>query len=285
MNLGVEIAALRTIADRFDHVLLDQWGALHEGKALFPEARDCVLALHAAGKRVLILSNSGKRAADNLQRLDRMGLAPNTYDGVVTSGEVTWLGLRDGSKAPFAGLGRRCLLIARGNDRSVIDGLDLTVAADVDQADFILLAGLDDAAANLETWRAVLTKAAARKLPMLCANPDLTMFGPDGGLLPAPGALARSYEQLGGSVAYLGKPHRPIFTAALEALGNPAKDRVVVIGDSLDHDILGGRDVGILTLLITSGVHREALAGGADLRSLAGSEARMPHWVIDRLIW
>jgi HAD superfamily hydrolase (TIGR01459 family) len=285
MNLGVEIAALREIADCFDHVLLDQWGALHEGKALFPAARDCVLALHAAGKRVLILSNSGKRAADNLSRLDRMGLAPDAYDGVVTSGEVTWQGLRDGTRAPFAGLGRRCLLIARGNDRSVIDGLDLAVVEDADQADFILLAGLDDAAADLEAWRRVLTNAAARNLPMLCANPDLTMFGPGSGLLPAPGALARSYEQLGGRVAYLGKPHRPIFEAALAALGDPAPARVLMIGDSLDHDVLGGRDAGILTLLITAGVHREALAGGTNLRQLAGSEARMPHWVIDRLAW
>jgi HAD superfamily hydrolase (TIGR01459 family) len=285
MSLGVEIAALREIADRFDHVLLDQWGALHEGKALFPEARDCVLALHAAGKRVLILSNSGKRAADNLDRLDRMGLAPESYDGVVTSGEVTWQGLRDGASAPFVGLGRRCLLITRGNDRSVIEGLDLEAVGDVDQADFILLAGLDDAAADLAAWRWMLDNAVARQVPMLCANPDLTMFGPDGGLLPAPGAVARSYAQLGGRVAYLGKPHRPIFEAALAALGHPAKDRVLMIGDSLDHDILGGRDAGILTLLITSGVHREALAGGANLGQLAGSEARMPHWVIDRLIW
>ena len=87
------IRALREIADRFDHVLLDQWGALHEGKALFPEAKDCVLALHAAGKRVLVLSNSGKRAEDNLQRLVKMGLPAEIYDGVLSSGEQTRLAL------------------------------------------------------------------------------------------------------------------------------------------------------------------------------------------------
>jgi len=57
---------------------------------------------------------------------------------------------------------------------------------------------------------------------------------------------------------------------------------VLMIGDSLDHDILGGRGAGVLTLLITSGVHREALVGATDLpasiRRLAGSETRMPHW-------
>jgi HAD superfamily hydrolase (TIGR01459 family) len=279
------IRALREIADRFDHVLLDQWGALHEGKALFPEAKDCVLALHSAGKRILVLSNSGKRAEDNLQRLVKMGLPAESYDGVLSSGEVAWKSLRDRAVPPFSTLGRKCFLIARGWGGSVIDGLDLTQVTDMAQADFILLAGLDDADADLGRWRAALTQAAARKTPMLCANPDLTMFGPDGGLLPAPGAVARLYEELGGSVDYLGKPHRPIFTVALETLGNPDPQRVLMIGDSLDHDILGGREAGVLTLLITSGVHREALSGGAELADLAGSEARMPHWVIDRLVW
>jgi HAD superfamily hydrolase (TIGR01459 family) len=281
------ISRLRDIADRFDYVLLDQWGALHEGKTLFPEARDCVLALHVAGKPVLVLSNSGKRAADNVDRLDRMGLPPDSFDGVLTSGEVTWQGLRERAMPPFTGLGRRCFLVTRGHDRSVVDGLDLEVVAEMGGADFILLAGLDDAAADLEAWRGPLTQAAARRLPMLCANPDLTMFGPDGGLLPAPGALARAYETLGGPVAYIGKPHRPIFTAALEALGHPAPERVLMIGDSLTHDILGGRNAGILTLLITAGVHREELGADipAGLRRLAGSAAQMPHWVIDRVVW
>ncbi|MEK7415665.1 MAG: TIGR01459 family HAD-type hydrolase, partial [Planctomycetota bacterium] len=46
------ITNLRDIAQRFDHVLLDQWGTLHEGKAVFPAARACVNALRAVGKRV-----------------------------------------------------------------------------------------------------------------------------------------------------------------------------------------------------------------------------------------
>ncbi len=68
------IAALSEIADRFDHVLLDQWGTLHEGKSVFSEARACVRALRAAGKRVLVLSNSGRRSDDNVERLADLGL-------------------------------------------------------------------------------------------------------------------------------------------------------------------------------------------------------------------
>jgi HAD superfamily hydrolase (TIGR01459 family) len=282
------IVGLREIADRFDHVLLDQWGALHEGRAVFPAAREAVLNLHRLGKRILVLSNSGKRAADNEKRLTDLGLERDAYDGVLSSGEVTWIGLQDRKAVPFCDLGHACFLISRGKDRSVIDGLGIDVV-DVAQADFILLSGLDDTGADLENWRPILDTGIARRLPMLCANPDLTMFDAKGGLVPAPGALARLYEQMGGTVAYAGKPHAPIFAGALAKLGNPDPARVIVIGDSIDHDVAGGRAAGMLTLLLAAGVHKDRLLGAADMsaaaRALAGGDAGAPHWLMQRLIW
>ncbi|MGY8668053.1 TIGR01459 family HAD-type hydrolase [Bradyrhizobium sp. UFLA05-109] len=284
----VEIDALSAIADRFDHVLLDQWGTLHEGGDVFPAARNCVAKLKAAGKRVLVLSNSGKRARSNEERLVRLGLPPEAYDGILTSGEVTWAGLRQRVRAPFTDLGRSCFLITRGGDHSVIDGLDLSIVTGIENADFILLAGLDDDVAEPEHWRARFVTAAARRLPMLCANPDLAMFSANG-LIPAPGALARFYEKLGGAVAFVGKPHAPIFEAALEQLGHPDPKRVLMIGDSLDHDVAGARAKGMLTLLLGAGVHRDALAGAPDLpaaiRMLAGSEGAAPNWLMNHLTW
>jgi HAD superfamily hydrolase (TIGR01459 family) len=281
------IAGLQQIADHFDHVLLDQYGPLRLDKEVFVEARDCVAALRARSKTVLVLSNSGKRSADNVVRLAKIGLPADAYDGLLSSGEVTWRGLRDRKSVPFTQVGRRCFVISRDADRGVVGGLDLE-PVELEAADFILLSGLDDDQTDIGAWRKRFTAAVTRKLPMLCANPDLTMFTPSG-LLPAPGALAQFYETLGGTVAYVGKPHRVMFEAALQALGDPDPQRVLMIGDSLDHDILGGRGAGILTLLVTSGVHREALVGATALpesiRKLAGSETRMPHWAIDRLVW
>jgi len=289
MNAGaIAIPGLRAIAERFDHVLLDQWGTLHEGKAIFAAASACVTRLREAGKRVLLLSNSGNRASSNQQRLTSLGLPPEAYDGILSSGEVTWSGLHARTHEPFTGLGRACFLITRHCDRSIVDGLDLTIVTEVREADFILLGGLDEAAAEPERWRAWLSPAAARRLPMLCANPDLVMFGANG-LIPAPGALAAFYQWLGGTVAFVGKPHAPMFAAALERLGNPEPHRVLVVGDSLDHDIAGGRAAGMLTLLISSGAHRETLADAVDLppaiRAAAGSESRVPHWTMKHLTW
>jgi HAD superfamily hydrolase (TIGR01459 family) len=284
------IAGLREIADRFDCVLLDQWGALHDGRQVFPAARECVDRLRAAGKRILILSNSGKRADDNARRLAALGLPRSAYDTLLTSGETAWLGLHERAEPPFRTLGRRCLLVTRGPDRSIVDGLDLELVAHPSAADFIFLAGVDDDRAEPESWRSLFAEAVQRRLPMLCANPDLTMFAA-AGLAPAPGALGRFYESLGGRVHYVGKPHAPIFAAALRALGNPTAGRVLVVGDSLDHDIVGGNRAGLATALIASGVHAAALdaPAGAGLakavRHLATDSVQLPDWVLPDLAW
>jgi len=287
-NLPLAIPGLRAIVERFDHVLLDQWGTLHEGRAIFPQAYECVARLREAGKRVLVLSNSGKRAHDNELRLAALGLPPDAHDGVLSSGEVAWNGLRGQEREPFIGLGHAVFLITRGDDRSIVNGLDLSIVRDIQHADFILLGGLDDAVSEPEHWRECLTAAATHRLPMLCANPDLVMFSARG-LVPAPGALAAFYQSLGGMVKFVGKPHPPIFAAALEKLGNPAPERVLVVGDSLEHDIAGGRAAKMQTAFVRSGVHRDALTKAADpahaIRTLAGSESRTPDWIIEYLAW
>jgi HAD superfamily hydrolase (TIGR01459 family) len=151
-----------------------------------------------------------------------------------------------------------------------------------------LLGGLDDRASDHKQWEAEFRVAAARRLPMLCANPDIKMFGAEG-FLPGPGALAQFYESLGGAVTYVGKPHCAIFTAALHRLGDPPPSRVLMVGDSLQHDIRGGRSAGLLTVLITSGVHAAALTHvnerAAAIRGLATAEIEVPHWAMERLVW
>ena len=285
------IPGLSAIAARYDHVLLDQWGVLHDGHAIFPAAHAAVTALGRAGKRVLVLSNSGKRAAENAARLARLGLAEDAYDGIVTSGEACWQLFQRRELPPFDRLGRRCLLVTRGGDRSVVEGLALSLTEDIRSADFILLAGLDDALAKPEAWRQAWSEGVARGLPMICANPDLTMITADG-LIPASGSLARLYEELGGAVTYVGKPHAPIYEECLRLLGRPDPARVLAIGDSLDHDVRGGAGMGMGTVLITSGIlgsefgtaASEAAMVETALR-LAGETGDSPDWLLPSLVW
>lgn len=286
----VVIPGLSAIAERFDHVLLDQWGVLHHGRAVFPEARAAVAALRHAGKRVLVLSNSGKRAAENAARLAALGLPEDAYDGIVTSGEACWQLLRRREIPTFDRLGKRCFLMSRGNDRSVVDGLDLTLVDNLDDMDFILMAGVDDGD-DPELWRMAWHEPVAHRRPMICANPDLTMIT-GAGLAPAPGSFARVYSELGGDVIYVGKPHAPIYQECLRLLGHPDPRRVLAVGDSLDHDIRGGRGMGMGTALVTSGILAPEFGAATDEAAMAETAFRLaratgdpPDFLLTSLVW
>jgi HAD superfamily hydrolase (TIGR01459 family) len=288
--LPVPIAGLGAVIDGFEHVVLDQWGVLHKGEAVFPAALAAIAALRRRGISVAILSNSGRSAEANAHRLAELGLPRGDYDLLLTSGDLARVALEERRAPPFATLGRRCLLLTRGGDRSAVAGLPYTPVDDVAAADFILVCGLDEHGAPVEALDARLAAGVERRLPLICANPDLTMITP-GALLPGPGDLARRYARRGGGVTYIGKPHPAIYEACLARLGHPSPERVLCVGDSLHHDVLGANRAGMASVLVTAGVHAPAFATSATAAEiaavivrLAGSEA-MPRWTLPALTW
>lgn len=284
-------SGLADLASRYQAFIVDQWGVLHDGARPYADAIDCLAQLRRAGKRVVLLSNSGKRTAINQARLAEIGIDPSLYDAIVTSGEATWRALHERTEPFFAGLGRRCILWSRDGDRSVVEGLTVEVVERVEDADFVLLAGVEDDA-RLEDFAAQLEAAASRRLPMVCANPDVVAVLPDGRFGVAPGAVAHHYEQLGGQVGYVGKPHAPIYRSCLEALGDPPRQEVLAIGDSIAHDVAGGAAMELDTALVMSGIHsrifdveRGAGANRAALEELAREYGVLPRWVLPRFRW
>ena len=94
----------------------------------------------------------------------------------------------------------------------------------LEQADYVVCTGLrDDEIETPEDYRADARRScAARKLFMLCGNPDLVVERGER-LIYCAGALADLYGTLGGEVLYAGKPHRPIYDLALDAVAQPAR--------------------------------------------------------------
>ena len=88
------------------------------------------------GDAVTDLGDSGKTADANKDRLKKIGIGPSLYDVIVTSGEMTFRGLRDQNEGFFTDLGRNCYLMSRGGDRSIVDGLDIEIVDDINDADF-----------------------------------------------------------------------------------------------------------------------------------------------------
>ncbi|MEK0081975.1 TIGR01459 family HAD-type hydrolase [Benzoatithermus flavus] len=285
------VDGIRSFADRYEGFILDQWGVIHDGRRPLPEAVAAIVELKRRNKRLVLLSNSGRRAELNRRRLARMGFDMALFDAVVTSGETAWTLLRHRSRPPFAELGRKCLLFTIGNDLGVVEDLGLELVGAPEEADFLFVTGLEIPPQTLEDYRAVIERAAACRLPMLCSNPD-RVAPVAGELVITPGSLAAIYEELGGEVIYVGKPYPLVYGACLDALDGIAPQEIVAIGDSLEHDIKGAENVGIASCFLMGGIHAAGFPPGASraaqvhhLDELCTRYDARPDWVAQHLVW
>jgi HAD superfamily hydrolase (TIGR01459 family) len=171
------IDGLGQISAGFDLFLLDQFGVLHDGNALYPGTIEALEHLKDQGKSVAIISNSGKRSAPNIERMVRIGIPRDLYDVLVTSGEVAWALLKQEHGAAANDPARRCLLITSGADTSPVDGLGAEVTEDSGQADFVLLAGGEGDRYDEAHYRRLLAPAATNGAPCICTNPDKISLG------------------------------------------------------------------------------------------------------------
>ncbi len=255
------IDGFAAIADEYDGFILDLWGVIHDGVAPLPGAPKCLAELHAAGKPVVLLSNAPRRAAAIQRQLRRMGIPDAHYAGIMTSGEASFVMLRDRPDAWYEALGARVFHLGPARDRNVMEGLPLEVLDSPAGASFVLNTGPDDLADPSEpsAFDAVLQDCAARALPMMCANPDLEVIR--GGVrVICAGTLALRYLEMGGDVRMLGKPDPRIYAPVLDLLGLP-KPRVLAVGDALRTDIAGAAAIGVDSCWVLGGLHGEHLEG------------------------
>lgn len=285
------VDGIGAFADRYQGFILDQWGVIHDGRTALPAALAAIAELKRRNKRLVLLSNSGRRAELNRRRMAGMGFNMAQFDAVVTSGEIAWLQLEHRAMPPFSELGRRCLLFTIGGDLGVVEGLDLELVEKVEEADFLFVTGLEIPPRTLEDYAPLLERAAARRLPMLCSNPD-RVAPVTGDLVTAPGSLAARYAEMGGAVHYVGKPYPAVYGACLDAMPDLEPEEIVAIGDSMEHDVQGARNMGIASCFLLDGIHAAAFPPGMapdELRraveALAAEHATSPDWATRRLAW
>ena len=196
------VEGLRDLADRVEVVLSDIWGVVHNGVEAFPEACEALHTYRSRGGTVILITNA-PRPADSVQRqLQKLGVADDSYDAIVTSGDLTrhYIASHPGAKVYWLGPER---------DGGLYRGLDLTLSQ-LAEADYIVCTGLfDDETESAEDYRPMMREALERKLTLICANPDIVVERGDR-LIYCAGAVAELYRELGGEVIFYGKPHRPI---------------------------------------------------------------------------
>lgn len=273
------IAGLGAIAAGYDALFVDQFGVLHDGTAPYPYAVETLSQLSAEGKRVILLSNSGKRAGPNEARLERLGFGRGCWTHLLSSGEVAWSILAaEAGKAKR----RRCLLIARDGDRSAIEGLPFDLSRDGTDCAVVLIAASEGDRKSLDDYAALLAPAAARGVPAYCTNPDKQMLTPLG-LRFGAGRIAMLYEELGGHVTWIGKPFPEIYAAGRRLIAEIDPRRILCVGDSVEHDVVGARDAGLASCFVTGGIHDGA--GDAALRALYAEAGAVPDFIMHRFRW
>ncbi|KAJ0408734.1 hypothetical protein P43SY_001958 [Pythium insidiosum] len=311
------IAGLRELVQRYDLFIIDQYGVLHNGTVAHAGAVDAFQRLLVEhGKRVVILSNTSRRATGVRTLLASLGFGDG-FHGVVTGGEAAWVYLdarRDAlaTCALMTSSLEKSVVSRETNDQSVFHGLDLRVSS-IDDADFLLVEGTleicysdrpedvipidfhstGQSNAHIEAF---ISQGLARGLPLLCTNPDLISIQHGGRTVHMGGKIAKEYEARGGKVVYFGKPLKEHFESCIDLVPGTKKDRVVHIGDSLHHDVLGAVDTGIDSVFIAGGIHadevfdrgvasREDDLDYARVESLCEATGVEPTYVIPYFSW
>lgn len=252
------IEHMRDLVADVDVLLSDIWGVVHNGLVAFPEACEALHTFRQRGGTVVLITNA-PRPADSVQRqLRKLGVADETYDAIVSSGDLTRHFVADHP-------GKTMFWLGPERDNSIYRGLE-AVFAPIEKADYIVCTGpFDDETETPEDYRAMMEQARTRNLPLICANPDIVVERGDR-LIYCAGAIAELYRELGGEVIFYGKPHRPIYERAM-ALAEERRQakvsprRVLAIGDSVRTDLTGAHGFGINCLFVTRGIHAEEFQG------------------------
>jgi len=256
LSRPVHVEGLQSLADRYDLVLCDVWGVLHNGVKAYESASDALTRFRAKGGRVVLVSNAPRPGASVGTQLDGFGVPRAAYDAIVTSGDLTRLAIEDR-------IDRIVHHVGPPRDMPIYNGLDVRFGS-IDEADYVVCSGFDnDEEETVEDYRAPLEAMRRRDLLMVCANPDLIVERGNM-ILPCAGTIALAYEEMGGKVFYAGKPHGPVYDRALNVAAELSgraipKERVLAVGDAIRTDIAGAVGFGIDSLMVARGIHAEEL--------------------------
>jgi HAD superfamily hydrolase (TIGR01459 family) len=275
------------LAPAYDVLLCDVWGVVHNGIVAFAEAGDALTRFRAGGGTVILVTNAPRPGEAVLRILDRLGAPRTAYDSITSSGDVT--------RSIIAGRpGQRAFHLGPQRDVPMFSGLDVRMSP-LETADYVVCSGLfDDTTETPDNYRDMLATMRARQLLMVCANPDIVVER-GATLVYCAGAIADLYATLGGEVLYCGKPHAPIYDAALAKAAvvrgrETPLARVLAIGDSVRTDLKGAAAFGLDCLFVTAGIHAEELGDreAPDRKALTDIFATAgvaPKAVTRRLAW
>ncbi len=260
---------LQEITQQYQYFIFDIWGVIHDGSQLYPGVLPRLEEIRALGKKICFLSNAPRRAKKASLVLHNLGIKPELYDFVLTSGETIFQFLQQsqnnprelenliGSQLKTSNGQNYYYYIGPKKDADLLDGLQYLPTTQPEMASFVIATGFDDDNSILAEKLPQLQAAIKHNLPMICVNPDLIVVKQNGAEMLCAGLLAAEYQKMGGRVVYFGKPHPLIYKQLFKlfAITTPQDlKQCLTIGDALETDILGANRNDIDSALIAGGI-------------------------------
>ncbi len=241
------------LLERYQVLLCDVWGVVHNGAIPHDSACAALIKFRKAGGTVVLVSNAPVPKFRVQAMLDYVGVPESIADDIVSSGEIALSHIQKQRYTSVFYIG------PKDRDAAFFDRSTAT-SVPLDHAEAVVATGLNnDRTETAEDYKGLLEEALKRDLPFVCANPDLVV-DVGGTRFFCAGAIGDLYEHMGGTVYWAGKPHSSAYETAITSAQTFRKAAIkrtdaLVIGDALRTDIEGAERAGLDALFIAGGIH------------------------------
>ena len=285
--MTIIIESVQALLAAFDGFLIDQWGVIHDGNAVYPGVAHALETLRRSGKKSIILTNSSKSEAVNRARLQHtFSVSQDSYSHLVSSTDVLMEFLLGGNESE--GVSGAAFVVADGSDGLITERCGLAVSDTVADAEYVLLLS---AAAGQDREKQMdwIGEAAGRGLPLFCPSADESSVTASG-VVDGLASIVRAYEAAGGRVRNFGKPAPQVYRRCGQLLGEMDPERVLAVGDQWRTDVLGAKGHGYKALLVATGA-TERQFGTTDLHALRSiflssyEATQRPDFVMSSFRW
>lgn len=235
------------LISRYETFLVDLVGVVHDGIDAFPEAIQALNQL-PAHKTLIFASNNPRPSTLSVKKLRDYGLTRDFT--IVTSGDYARAQLRLDCQSTYYHWGA-----ARNTD--ILAGIPLKLTDIIQAADKVLLTAFIEEHEDPDQFNPLIEQIIRHQLPVFCANPDISAFnGKD--LRLCAGYFADRLKKQGGLVTIWGKPDPTFYDFVERSVPPFEKKTCLMIGDTLETDILGAQQFGIDSLLVLTGISEAA---------------------------
>lgn len=248
-------APLSELADAFDLILLDAYGVLNLAQAAIPGAPAAIQHLRQRGKRLRVVTNNASQPPEIiLARLHAVGFDFHPHELIssgMTIGPFAQASLLHGCPYYLMGTPESAQAYAPAPETLMTNPSDHAWQ----QAEFLLMCSNRDYYGGEQQTR-IEALLKQRPLPMLVANPDLAApLGAGAVEVVAGWTASQLHQEYGNPFIGLGKPFPAIFHLTMDSAKGIPPERILMVGDTLETDILGGVAMGFSTCLVLSGFH------------------------------